>query len=172
MRVAPLFEGDDDDAAARKQSEVYVEALRTIVWTCNRYARFARHVLNSSDKLDWGPVEEVDARPLQVAHDLLAAAWRFHHNTRQEEMFRARDSIDEVQTSWLRWLVQEVESWTDAPWLVRYVQLILLNQNGSLGDEAQWRLGYAILSRFEFVPWSSTLRESYEKAVDRLDGSG
>ena len=46
MYVIPLFEGDVDMEVARKQHDVYPQALEIIVWQCNRYTEFARSLLN------------------------------------------------------------------------------------------------------------------------------
>ena len=82
MYVMPFFEDDVDMEVARKQHDVYSQALGIIVSQCNLYAEFARRLLDDADHPEWGTVERFDHRTLQHAHDLLAAVWRFRHDLR------------------------------------------------------------------------------------------
>lgn len=54
---------------------------------------------------------------------------------------------------WLRWLEAEMQSWIEAPHLVRMVQIILANQNEEKGYEAENALCRELISRFLTVPW-------------------
>lgn len=181
MIVGAYFDGDDDAEVAWKQHDVYGHALGIIVRTCNLFALRARALLDDSDHPDWGIVEEFDLRTLQVAHDLLAAAWRFRHDSRQFELFvevprglwacllidsgspvRLHDPLAEVPRRWLGWLREEVEGWLDLPYLVRSVQLILANQNEPVGYLAESQLSVDLLCRFEDVPWKPDWRAALE----------
>lgn len=180
MIVASFFEGDDDYEVAQKQHDVYGDALGVVVSTCNRHTRLARALLNDQAHPVWGTVERFDHRTLQGAHDLLAAAWRFRHDSKQLELpikvpdprfglplvespIEPHDPLDEIHLRWLRWLREEVEGWVESPSLVRSVQLILANQNERVGDAAETQLCVDILCRFEDVPWSANLRAAYEE---------
>jgi hypothetical protein len=170
MIVVRPFLGDDDTAIARRQHDVYWDALRVIVSGCNELTRFARTLLDDTSHPDWGEVGSYDHRTLQGAHDFLAAAWRFRIEMRQPELRLegAREPLanQTPEEVWLEWLQREVQTWVEAPELVRYVQLILANQNEPKGYVAEDRLGLALLDRFSDVPWRSTFRVAYQAALD------
>ena len=163
MIVAPFFKGDMDMEVASKQHDVYGQALWIIVRKCNLYAEFARRLLDDADHSEWGTVESFDHRTLQGAHDLLAAAWRCRYDFRQLELpFVNKNSLDEVQELWLDWLRNEIAGWFDYPKRVRWVQLILTNQNKPPGYVAEAQLALNIINWFWGVPWNQGLSEAHE----------
>ena len=166
MYIIPLFEGDVDMEVARKQHDVYPQALEIIVWKCARYTEFARFLLNDADHPEWGTVDSYDHRTLQHAHDLLAAVWRFRNDFRQAVLpFAAKKSLHEVQTLWLDWLRHEITGWIDYPHRVRWVQLILANQHKLPGYIAEALLSLDIIDWFTDVPWKQQFREAYEATL-------
>lgn len=166
MWVLPRFDGDVDMEVADKQHDVYGHALWIIVRKCNLYAEFARSLLDDDDHPEWGTVESFDHRTLQGAHDLLAAAWRFRNDFRESEMpFMDKNSLDEVQELWLDWLRHEISKWLHRPERVRWVQLILTNQNKPPGHLAEVQLALNIINGFSDVPWDQELREAYEASL-------
>ena len=163
MWVVPSFDGDVDMEVAKKQHDVYGPALWIIVRQCNLYAEFTRRVLDDADHLEWGTVESFDHRTLQGAHDLLAAVWRFRNDFRQSELpFVDKNFLDEVQQLWLDWLRHEISNWLHRPERVRWVQLILTNQNKPLGYIAEAQLALNIINGFSDVPWNQGLSEAHE----------
>ena len=166
MWVVPRFDGDVDMELAKKQHDVYGQALGIIVRQCNLYAEFARRVLDDADHPEWGTVESFDHRTLQEAHDLLAAVWRFRNDIRQTGMpFVDGHSLDEVQELWLDWLRNEIDRWFEYPERVRWVQLILTNQNKPSGYVAEAQLALNIINGFSDVPWGQRLLEIHEAAL-------
>ena len=166
MWVVPRFDGDVDMEVANKQHDVYGQALGIIVRQCNLYAEFARRVLDDADHSEWGTVESLDHRTLQGAHDLLAAVWRFRNDFRQSELpFVDKNFLDEVQQLWLDWFRHEISNWLHRPKRVRWVQLILTNQNKPLGYIAEAQLALNIINGFSDVPWNQELREVHEAAL-------
>ena len=166
MWVVPRFDGDVDMELAKKQHDVYGQALGIIVRQCNQYAEFARRVLDDADHSEWGTVESFDHRTLQGAHDLLAAVWRFRNDFRQPELpFEDKNSLDEAQKLWLDGLRNEIATWIDYPERVRWVQLILTNQNKPLGYIVEAQLALNIINGFSDVPWDQELREAYEASL-------
>jgi len=162
--VSSFHDGDDDMELALKQHNVYGQALRIIISTCNRYAAFAKALLEETDHKDWGRIEECDHRTLQFGHDLLASAWRFRNDFRQGKLpFEGPDHSPPAESLWLDWLRNEISGWIDQPYLVRSVQLILTNQNQLIGyiAESQWCLD--IMRHFPDVPWRGNLRDAFEK---------
>jgi len=166
MIVGTLYHGDDDNEIAWKQHDVYGTALGQIVRICNRLTRFAMVLLDVEEPSSWGTTWEFDHRTLQWAHDLLAAAWRSKHDTRQLELPFKRTSEHLLPHTpeglWLRWLREEVESWVWEPGLVRCVITILANQNQPEGYIAESKLSLALLDRFSDVPWVSSNRDAFE----------
>ena len=114
MWIGPLFEDDVDMEVARKQHDVYSQALWIIVSQCNLYAKFARRLLDDPEHQEWGTVDRFfDHRTLQHAHDLFAAAWRFRYDFRRLQLpfvDADQDRLDKVQALWLDWLRQEIET--------------------------------------------------------------
>ncbi|WP_420722796.1 hypothetical protein [Hwanghaeella sp. LZ110] len=167
MIVGTYYEGDDDMEVAWKQHDVYDQGVRTIIDSCNSLARFAKMLLDDKSHDEWGTIERIDHRTIQPAHDLLAAAWRFRHDLRQSELRLERQPDTLVppthENLWLRWLRAEIESWVWSPSLVRYVQLILTNQNQPIGYTAESKLALALIERFSEVPWTSGWRDAFEK---------
>ena len=171
MYVVPLFKGDVDMEVAEKQHDVYLQALRIIVCECDRYTEFTRSLLNDADHPEWGMVDSYDHRTLQHAHDLLAAVWRFRNDFRQLWLpFVDKKSLDEAQTLWLDWLRREIIGWIDYPHRVRWVQLILTNQNKLPGYIAESQLSLDIINWFTDVPWNQQFREAYEATLAERQG--
>lgn len=169
MIVAELFQGDDDTEIAWKQHDVYNQALQIIVGTCQSYARFARRLLNDQDHDPWGYVEKFGHKAIQSSHDLLAAVWRYKNDLRQNELPFIQRGPADVERLWLAWLRDEVESWTDAPDLVRHVITILANQNQPLGYAAESELALGILRRFSGldIQWKNDLETIFEASLEK-----
>ena len=186
--MGPRFEGDDDDAVALKQHDVYRDALHVLVLGCIRHVEFSLTVLGDGEDLnasklglpdgdlsftfhpDPGAVRSIgtvryDHRTLQNGHDLLAAAWRFRVRPPQSELFEPPCPPEKVQELWLGWLYREVESWTDHPSLVRSLYLVLTNQNEPPGYIAESQLCLGILARFSEVPWLPELYDRHRRAA-------
>ena len=166
MYVIPFFEGDVDMEVARKQHDVYPQALRIIVSKCNLYAEFSRSLLDDADHPEWGTVDSFDHRTLQHAHDLLAAVWRFRNDFRQPGLaFVDKNALDEIQTLWLDWLRDEIAGWIYYSDRVRLVQVILTNQNKLPGNMAESQLALNIINGFTDVPWDQKWREASETSL-------
>lgn len=169
MIVGSYFDGDDDGALAWKQHGVYGRALGMLVQTCNRYAIFAKKLLEDTGHGDWGAIIEFDHRTLQLSHDLLAAAWRFRICPRQGTL---RFVDGEVHTPdealWLDWLRHEFQGWIDHPHLVRLVHVILTNQNQLDGDVAESQVCLRIMNLYPEVPWARDLRDALEEDFANL----
>lgn len=171
MIVASMFEGDADMAVAGKQHDVYRDALGLMIDTANRITRCAKYLLSDTQHETWGEITAVDHRALQEAHDLLAAAWRFRHHTKQLEMPLDLDSqwraTTPLEHQWLSWLRRELETWVWSPDLVRHVQIILAHTNQAIGYVSESELCLALMDRFGDVPWQRSLRAAYEADLAR-----
>ncbi len=112
--VGTFFKCDDDTETARKQHDVYGEALGAIIRTNNRLALFAKSLLDDKSHPNWGTIETCDHRTLKGAHDLLAAASRSRHDFRQSELPLERVPERLVphmpENLWLWWLRDEIEN--------------------------------------------------------------
>ena len=163
MIVAPRFAGDDGISLAKAQHDVYGDALAILIEECNRFARFAKTLLDDTEHDDWGRIESgnCDHRTLQAAHDLLAAAWRY--GVPQPILPLAKTTNDpSIETRWLNWLRRELSRWIEYPHLVRSVHLILTNQNNQAGYAAESRLCLDIMERFGWIPWNNELRKAHK----------
>ena len=80
----------------------------------------------------------------------------------REDPVKPHDLFAEVPGRWLDWLREEVEGWLHSPHLVRWVQLVLANQNEPAGYVAESQLELDLLGRFEDVPWIPELRVEIE----------
>lgn len=150
MIVGVMFSDDDLDLAWR-QHDVYRSAFGIIVEITNRYTVAAKQILNDAKYEHWGHIQSVDHRTLQAGHDFLAAVWRWHHiHPTLDFQEQPRRTVEE---DWLFWLRQEVESWINAPRMIRYVQIILSNQNEEIGYAAEDALNISLLERFQEVGW-------------------
>ncbi len=168
MIVATYFDGDNDKVLAALQHDVYGDALIIMVKACNRFALFAKVLLKDKEHDNWGQIQRFDHRTLQMAHDLLAAAWRFENNSLQLELpIPGMHDNCPYEERWLAWLRREMSDWIDCPRMVRSVQLILTNQNKPIGYAAETRLSIGIMNRFELVPWQGDLREALLKDLEQ-----
>ena len=161
MIVGKYFDGDDDAFVAWRQHDVYYQALGIMVGTCIRYASFARKLLRDEAHEDWGRVraDGYDHRTMQWTHDLLAAAWRFQNDFRQQPLpLDPAHGERQIEGLWLAWLRNEVESWIDEPQLVRSVMIILTNQSQAIGSVAETTLSRDLVNRFGAVPWEKSKR--------------
>jgi len=169
MILSNQFEGDSKQVADA-QHDVYYQALDIIVKNCNRLVLFAKQVLQSEKFEDWGLINQYDHRTLQFQHDLLAAAWRYRSNAAQKTIDLTENELN-ISQEWLEWLANEVQSWINRPEFVRYVQVILSNQNSALGYEAETRLNLEIMDYFYDVPWDNKLRAAFKNEIIKINSS-
>jgi hypothetical protein len=170
MIVSSCYQGDDNEELRHAQFEVYNSALGILVSRSNRFARTAKRLLETDLPENWGTVSLFDHRTLQMAHDLLAAAWRFAQS-RQFELRLDRNSLaTDHQCHWLEWLRGQVDEWIDSPYLHRHIQQVLANQSSTIGFEAQTNLCRAILTRFPEVPWADHLSQAFEADMNARPG--
>jgi hypothetical protein len=168
MIVSIQFSGDDMEVGWL-QHDVYRAALEIIVTGTNTFALAARHVLRDESHPSWGQVDCVDHRTLQVAHDILAAAWRWQILPAEPELFQQpEDQPFGLEQAWLTWLRQEVVRWIDEPEIIRLVQIVLSNQNEPTGYAAESRLGSVLLERFKEVPWRTEMKEAIAAEVAEI----
>ena len=161
MIIATNFPGDSY-AVASAQHDVYYEALNIIVKTCNKFALFAKNLMNIQEYQTWGSVQQFDHRTLQFQHDLIATVWRYKSNCVQQRLDCDEDK-ESIQHRWLDWLQVEVNSWIEKSDCVRLVQIILTNQNNPLGQKSEALLSLAIMEYFPDVPWDEKLKTALER---------
>ena len=165
MIVSYEFPGDSIEVASA-QHDVYSAALEIIVKNCNRYALFARTVMQSENFQNWGYVHQYDHRTLQFQHDLLATVWRYETQASQRRIDCDEDK-QSVQVRWLDWLKTEVLSWIEKPEWVRLVQIILENQNTPIGQKTETILSLEIMNHFSEVPWKSEMKSAFISELEK-----
>lgn len=164
--IGPMFDGDDLFAADR-QHDIYGHACNIVCSTCFHLVRLATTLLGNERHATWQPVSTYDHRTLQMAHDLLAAAWRFRTESRQRNLFWDPTERTPLEIQWLDWLRQEVSGWTYHAYLVAYVMTILNNQNRPAGDKAESQLCLALMNLYGDVPWNPNLRCAIESDLEK-----
>ena len=154
MIIGKYFDGDNDKALQSQQHDCYGEALRIIAHGSAQGYRNATLICDVEDSISKEDRKKLsdgfDHRTLQMAHDHLAAYWRWHRN-------RCDPYLDGMEPfnvgDWLSWLRQEVELWpTSSPSIVRYVAAILLNQNTETGYKAEDDLLETLKSHYSGMP--------------------
>lgn len=154
MIVGCSFEGDSIELAW-KQHEVYGEALHIIVSSIYEHPKRAAEMLGLANH--HVPAEARDHRTMQMAHDILAAAWR--HQSEPADMFAEKP--DQSMYGWFCWLRAECDSWHRSPEIVRLFLTIFENQNNDVGYAAEDALSRALLLRFDKVPWEDRLLRAF-----------
>lgn len=155
MWVADYFQGDNDPSTKISwiQHDVYSDALRIMVDGSLSHIRAAYSLMRYEypDNLD--RFRRFDHRTLQLAHDVIAAAWRYHCIKTEMPLFFHTDRISRTANRWLTWLQTEVSLWFDQPDIVRNLIIVLANQNIENGYRAEDLLTKALVKRFWSVPW-------------------
>ena len=144
MLVYEYFPGDDVPFAWH-QHDRYGQALLIIEEQSKGHVRHACAILDLAP-VDFTFSGERDHRTLQVAHDLLAAAWRFLFRHAQRDLFKPLLPDDD---DWLEWLRQEVRE----PVLAGTLRRMLQFQNSAKRYAAEDQPRRSLLDRFADVPW-------------------
>ena len=162
MIVGTYFDADNDTttAIAWIQHDVYWDALRIIVGACRDHVKSALLLLDQKWPKEWETDFSYDHRTLQVAHDFIAAAWRYREP--KMPLFLQVTDKDLIASEWLSWLRREVDLWSDQPNIVRNIMTILGNQNVDVGYRAEDCLARALLLRYADVPWKQSWRSLAE----------
>lgn len=170
MWVANYFHGDNDPSTKISwiQHDMYSDALRIIVDGSLSHIRAAYSLSGHSCSDNLSRFRKFDHRTLQLAHDVIAAAWRYHCLKNEMPLFFHTDQISSIANRWLTWLQTEVSLWFEQPDIVRNLVIVLANQNGEIGYRAEDLLTKALVERFRSVPWRDDLLELTNKSPDLL----
>ena len=187
MIVTKYFVGDSEGQTQQLQSSVCSDALR-IIGDCAGREKLAHMGLSDDWSETLNPSDGFD-HPLQAAHDILAAAWRFRHASWYWERWHPPDVPLDVPLwdiipqsrpdHWLKGLENETKSWRQGgvgfsfpysyernPHLADLVVRILENQKTPVGYRAQMQLAWELVNRFKDVPWDqlwlSSVKSDYE----------
>ena len=155
MVVKDYFYGDNDPSfrVSWIQHDAYQEALRLIVCGCVEHIRSAFMLAFEDYPKKWDHSVKYDRRTLQLAHDVIAAAWRFECLKTELPLFFQTDHEDVIYFKWFAWLQNELSLWRDQAAIVRNVIIILGNQNVENGYRAEDLLTQALVRRYLNVPW-------------------
>ncbi len=169
MIVGRYFDGDNDKDLQSQQHDCYGEALRIIAHGSAQGYRNATLICDVEDSISKEDRKKLsdgfDHRTLQMAHDHLAAYWRWHSNRRDPYL----DGMEPCGISnWLSWLRREVELWpTLSPSIVRNVAVILMNQNTDTGYKAEDELLEALKGHYSGMPEIDYCQEnSAQETID------
>ncbi len=154
------------------QHDAYHEALGIIAGICQDYTNLAHRILGDRET-GWEFMCRFDHRTLQDAHDKIAATWRSRCllTVRQMELPIEREYVKapDVRGHWLKWLGDEVRSWTHDPHLIQLVVTILENQNNPVGYRAEANLNRELVFRYGDVPWNQYIIDAVRKVLDEED---
>lgn len=155
MWVADYFDGDNDPSAKVSwiQHDAYREALRLIACACVEHMKSAFMLAFEDYPKKWDRSFKYDHRTLQLAHDVIAAAWRFECIKTELPLFFQTDHEDVIFRKWFAWLRSEVDLWSNQSAIVRNVIIILGDQNVENGYRAEDLLIQALVRRYLNVPW-------------------
>jgi hypothetical protein len=159
MWVTDYFHGDNDPSAKVSwiQHDAYHSSLRLIVSTCLNHMKSAFMLVGQDYPKKWDGVFQFDHRTLQLAHDLVAAAWRFECLQTEMPLFFQTDREVVIERKWRAWLKNELGLWRDQAAIVRNVTIVLDNQNVENGYRAEDLLTQALVRRFSAVDWHDWL---------------
>jgi hypothetical protein len=156
--VGEYFAGDHG-AFAWQQHDRYDDAIWTILHGCQAHFDTAAYILDAPGVPDWS-AQPCDHRVLQVAHDLLAATWRFRFDHAQLDLLDpAKPSVD----AWLGWLEDEVAGWWRHHGLLRSVRISVDRQNTVAGYHAEASVAHRLLGLHDQVPWLESWRATIEE---------
>lgn len=147
MLIYEYFDGDSI-ALAQTQHEVYGEALNIIIAKCKGHVDSQR-TLPRAETVK----QVIDHRTLQVAHDIVAAAWR-------HAVLVSDQNISE--DGWLGALAKEVDAWVDQPRLIFLICCIMDNQNCETGYEAEDALRDMLIERYRHICFYSSINERHQ----------
>lgn len=161
MIICDQYEGDNLDLA-RKQHDVYFEALGIIIRGCRAHYCSACTILGVRVwQSEWPEEQPIDHRIVQDAHDLLAAVWR-HRVSPPDPMLLGgtTDAVPSAQKEWLKWLRCTVDQWNERPEIVRVFVRIFLEQNTDARLASERELTVLLRNRYQDIRWKRTLPES------------
>lgn len=160
MWVADYFDGDNDPSARISwiQHETYQESFSVIKQTCLRHMKCASMIVGQDEMCIPDRSGKIDHRTLQLAHDMVAAAWRFECLKNELPLFFQTETDVHIWRKWFGWLRQETLDWWNEPAIVRNVITIIDNQNVERGYHAEDLLSIALRDRYSNVPWRHWLR--------------
>jgi hypothetical protein len=155
MVVKDYFYGDNDPSSKVSwiQHDVYQSSLRLIVSACLNHMKSGFMMVGQDYPKKWDREIQFDHRTLQLAHDLVAAAWRFDCLETEMPLFFQTDREVVIERKWKAWLQNELYLWRDQPAIVRNVIIVLGNQNTENGYHAEDLLTQALVNRFDNVDW-------------------
>lgn len=167
MLWGPRFDGDDNTVAMDVQADLYmsfgVGHLRAVVSRHPRPERDTRKVESLTARLQAGS-GGYDHRPLQWAHDLIAAQFRFLYSDwlRQANPGEDRRAQElRIAVGWGAFLEREAQELANEPEYLRaHLDAVEFEQT-PIGRDGQERLVRLLLSRYPAIGqyWTRTTPE-------------
>ena len=141
---------DNDLKFQQAQSVCAAEMINIIAYGCVSHYESALRIIGKYDFELEKSVTKVrfgyDQNSLRKTHDLLAKYWRLKNN-RNEPFFEGLEP--NTINDWKTWLKNEVSQWAVfAPEIVRYICVILIDENMSQKRDAEMALLVALKCRY------------------------
>lgn len=153
MIVSDQFEGDNLSLAS-EQHDAYHEALGIIVGGCRTHFERACLIVGVPlERSRWPVRDSIDHRTVQVAHDILAGAWRHHVCPPEPPLSLKPSRRTATRSDWLQWLRETVDGWIEWPDIVATFVTIFGEQNTDRGYEAEERLARLLRRRYPDIQW-------------------
>ena len=168
MWVYSKFQGDMDKKIMLIQHDCYWSTLSLIRNLIKRNF----HKTNPSEFIE---LPNIDHRTIQSAHDILAAAFRYNFKYSSTHDKRIEDKILGVSLQWTHPkenndIIQEWHGWLEGCFdggneIIAEFITIYLNQNSSIGYEAEDRLEALIIQKFPNVPWNEVEAKNVDDEI-------
>lgn len=101
-------------------------------------------------------INRFDHRVLQDAHDIIAAAYRYHNDDGGQMNLLHLDEalLDRYKTEWAKWFSQELVTLLSYPRFIRSVVESVVFSNSELGYAGQHAIGNFLITLYNLEDWA------------------
>jgi hypothetical protein len=170
MILTSVFRHDDNRWLKYVQHDRYQHNVWRIFDQARRVFVRADAILRAGLRIaeEARAMTSIDHRPLQDAHDMLAATYRYRHDDGgQLELFETPQKQDlRYSLGWERWLGSELERLLEFPVFVRSVVECSVCANTEFGYAAEQALGAFLVTYYGLEDWA--FRDGYPATYPAL----
>ena len=157
MIISKVYENDCNELLKDVQHDAYWRSIGSIFKAARAELLQADAILGTNLLIaeKARKVQALDHRVLQNAHDILAAAFRYHHDDggqlalgESPDAQRLRYSIE-----WAQWLEEQLRELIKYPQFVRSTVECVIFSNGEVGYMAENRLSDLLLTHLSAGDW-------------------
>lgn len=170
MIVFNVYEHDTNEVLKLAQHDCYGGKVAHMFAQAQRRFIQADMILQTNLPIikEIHPIDRIDHRVLQDAHDIIAAAYRYDcDDGGQLNLFRQdKNSREDHIRKWTQWYESKITELLENPAFVRFVVLAVLHTNTKTGYEFEHRLCDFLICHFSMGDWSGKV--SYLKTYPEL----